>query len=391
MTQTFYSMNFDNTEIAFADKTNADLKRSYWLFKIIGWSWLIKIGPTVLKIFMPFYFPIPIIKATIFKQFCGGESIEGCETTISELANKNVKTILDYSVEGKQQEEVFEENLQEALRTIQKAKQHPFIPFSVIKLTGFARFELLQKMNDKKQLSEKEIAEFEKVKNRVNILCEAAFNSEIPLFIDAEETWIQDPIDMLVLEMMQKYNKQKAIVYNTVQLYRWDRLTYFKHLLEIAEKENFFIGMKLVRGAYVEKERERAIKMNYKDPIQKTKEDTDKDFNLALKFCVENINRISFCCGTHNEESSQYLIDLMKQHQLAINDSRIYFAQLLGMSNHISINLAKANFNVAKYVPYGPVKDVTPYLIRRAEENTSIAGQTGRELQLILKELERRK
>ncbi|NCP46223.1 MAG: proline dehydrogenase [Flavobacteriales bacterium CG18_big_fil_WC_8_21_14_2_50_32_9] len=384
-------MNFDNTEIAFADKTNADLKKSYWLFKIIGWSWLIKIGPTVLKIFMPFYFPIPIIKATIFKQFCGGESIEDCETTISELANKNVKTILDYSVEGKQQEEVFEENLQEALRTIQKAKQHPFIPFSVIKLTGFARFELLQKMNDKKQLSEKEIAEFEKVKNRVNILCETAFNSEVPLFIDAEETWIQDPIDMLVLEMMQKYNKQKAIVYNTVQLYRWDRLTYFKHLLEIAEKENFFIGMKLVRGAYVEKERERAINMNYKDPIQKTKEDTDKDFNLALKFCVENINRISFCCGTHNEESSQYLIDLMKQHQLAINDSRIYFAQLLGMSNHISINLAKANFNVAKYVPYGPVKDVTPYLIRRAEENTSIAGQTGRELQLILKELERRK
>ena len=348
-------------------------------------------GPTVLKIFMPFYFPIPIIKATIFKQFCGGESIEDCEITISELANKNVKTILDYSVEGKQQEEVFEENLQEALRTIQKAKQHPFIPFSVIKLTGFARFELLQKMNDKKQLSEKEIAEFEKVKNRVNILCETAFNSEIPLFIDAEETWIQDPIDMLVLEMMRKYNKQKVIVYNTVQLYRWDRLAFFKHLLEIAEKENFFIGMKLVRGAYVEKERERAIKMNYKDPIQKTKEDTDKDFNLALKFCVENINRISFCCGTHNEESSQYLIDLMKQHQLAINDSRIYFAQLLGMSNHISVNLAKANFNVAKYVPYGPVKDVTPYLIRRAEENTSIAGQTGRELQLILKELERRK
>lgn len=384
-------MNFDNTEIAFADKTNADLNKSYWLFKIIGWSWLIKIGPTVLKIFMPFYFPIPIIRATIFKQFCGGESIEDCETTISELANKNVKTILDYSVEGKQEEEVFEENLQEALRTLQKAKQHPFIPFSVIKLTGFARFELLQKMNDKKQLSEKEIAEFEKVKTRVNILCEAAYSADIPLFIDAEETWIQDPIDMLVLEMMRKYNKHKAIVYNTIQLYRWDRLTYFKHLLEIAEKENFFIGMKLVRGAYVEKERERAIKMNYKDPIQKTKEDTDKDFNLALKFCVENINRISFCCGTHNEESSQYLIDLMKQHNLSINDSRIYFAQLLGMSNHISVNLAKANFNVAKYVPYGPVKDVTPYLIRRAEENTSIAGQTGRELQLILKELERRK
>lgn len=384
-------MNFNNTEIAFADKTNADLKKSYWMFKIIGWNWLINIGPSVLKILMPFYFPIPIIKATIFKQFCGGESIEDCETTISELANKNVKTILDYSVEGKQEEEVFEENLQEALRTLQKAKEHPFIPFSVIKLTGFARFELLQKMNDKKQLSEKEIAEFEKVKNRVNILCEAAFNSEIPLFIDAEETWIQDPIDMLVLEMMQKYNKHKAIVYNTVQLYRWDRLTYFKHLLEIAEKENFFIGMKLVRGAYVEKERERAIKMNYKDPIQKTKEDTDKDFNLALKFCVENINRISFCCGTHNEESSQYLIDLMKQHNLSIDDSRIYFAQLLGMSNHISVNLAKANFNVAKYVPYGPVKDVTPYLIRRAEENTSIAGQTGRELQLIQNELKRRR
>lgn len=384
-------MNFNNTQVAFIDKSNADLKRSYWLFKIIGWNWLIKIGPTLLNIFMPLYFPIPIIRATIFKQFCGGESIADCDKTIEELSKNNVKTILDYSVEGKQEENVFEENLTEALATIKKATNNTAIPFAVIKLTGFARFELFQKMDEKKQLSDKEIAEFERVKTRVNILCEAAFNANIPLFIDAEETWIQNTIDLLALDMMKKHNKTKAIIFNTAQFYRWDRVTYLEELLKIAQRENFVVGLKLVRGAYIEKERARAIKLNYPDPMQKTKTATDSDFNLALKICVENIKHISFCCGSHNEESALHLIKLMDQHQIKNDDERIYFAQLLGMSNHISMNLANKNYNVAKYVPYGPVKEVTPYLIRRAEENTSIAGQTGRELQLIVKELERRK
>ncbi|MCO6499130.1 MAG: proline dehydrogenase family protein [Vicingus serpentipes] len=383
-------VDFNNTETAFAGKTDSDLKRGYWLFKIIAWNWLIKIGPILLKVFMPFGFPIPIIKATIFKQFCGGESIEGCNHTIDELGYYNIKTILDYSVEGKEKESIFDDNVAEVISTIQKAKADFNIPFSVFKPTGFARFELLQKVNLKEKLNQKEKEEFKRVRNRIDKICEAAFNFNIPVFIDAEETWIQNPIDAIALEMMRKYNKEKTIVFNTIQLYRKDRIIYLKELMAIARNEGFYMGLKLVRGAYIEKERERAKKMNYEDPMHKTKEDTDRDYNLALKLCIENIDVISFSCASHNEKSNLYLIELMKEHAIEKNDKRIYFAQLLGMSDHISMNLGKAGYNVAKYVPYGPVKDVTPYLIRRAEENTSIAGQTGRELALILAERKRR-
>ncbi|NQX98295.1 MAG: proline dehydrogenase family protein, partial [Flavobacteriales bacterium] len=272
-------MDFNNTEVAFSGKSNADLSRSYWLFKIIGWNWLIKLSPILLKIFMPLWFPIPIIKATIFKQFCGGESIDECEQKITELNSLNVKTILDYSVEGKEEETVFDENLQEALRAIKKASNNPNIPFSVFKPTGFGRFDLLEKVNEKKTLTKNEQTEFSRVKNRIDIICAAGFKANIPIFIDAEETWIQNTIDDIALEMMRKYNKEKAIVYNTAQMYRWDRITYLNELKVTSEKESFFIGMKLVRGAYIEKERERAKKMGYKDPMQKTQENTDRDYN----------------------------------------------------------------------------------------------------------------
>lgn len=384
-------VDFNNTEIAFKQKSTADLNTSYWLFKIIGWNWLIKIGPTLLNIFLPLWFPVPIIKATIFKQFCGGESIEDCDKTITNLGQQNVKTILDYSVEGKEEEHVFDANVNEALKAIQVAKTNQLIPFSVFKVTGFGRFALLQKINAGKVLNKQEEGEFERVKNRVNTICETAFNTGVPIFIDAEETWIQNVIDNMALEMMRKYNQEKAIIYNTTQMYRWDRIAYIKEITTISENENFYIGLKLVRGAYIEKERERAQKMGYEDPMQKDKDSTDRDFNFALKYCIENINRISICCGSHNEKSSLYLTELMKEHNISVNDERVYFAQLLGMSDHISMNLSNANYNVAKYVPYGPVKDVMPYLIRRAEENTSVAGQTGRELSLILKEKARRK
>lgn len=384
-------MDFNNTKIAFAKMSDKDLRRSYWLFKIIGWNWLIKAGPAMLKIFMPLWFPIPIIKATIFKQFCGGESINDCEPTIKKLSVQNVKTILDYSVEGIEEEQTFDENVKEALAAIKKSKNNPDIPFTVFKITGFGRFDLLEKINSKKSLHEAEQKEFNRIEKRIDTLCEAGFKVGIPIFIDAEETWIQNTIDELALIMMQRYNTKKAIIYNTAQLYRSDRLSYIKELNAIAEKEKFFIGLKLVRGAYIEKERARAEKMGYKDPMQKTKIDTDRDFNLALKYCIENINRVSFCCGSHNEESSLYLTELMKQKNINPDDDRIYFAQLLGMSDHISMNMSQAKYNVAKYVPYGPVKDVTPYLIRRAQENTSVKGQTGRELALILKEQARRK
>jgi len=384
-------MDFDNTEIAFSKKSNSDLTRSYWLFKIIGWSWLIKKGPVLLKIFMPLWIPIPIIKATIFKQFCGGESIAECEQKIKELNSLNVKTILDYSVEGKEEENVFDENLQEALAAIKKADGNTNIPFSVFKPTGFGKIDLLEKMNDKRTLSKEEQAEFYRVLTRIDTICAAGHKTNLPIFIDAEESWIQNTIDDIALEMMRKYNKEKAIVYNTAQMYRWDRIAYLKELKAISEKESFFVGMKLVRGAYIEKERARAEKMGYKDPMQTTQENTDNDYNNGIKFCIENINKIAFCCASHNEKSNLLLIDLMQQHNINLTDERVYFAQLLGMSDHISNNMGKAGYNVAKYVPYGPVKDVTPYLIRRAEENTSVAGQTGRELALIKTEQQRRK
>jgi len=384
-------INFDNTEVAFKQKSTGELNTSYWLFKIIGWNWLIKIGPTLLKILLPLWFPIPIIKSTIYRQFCGGESIEDCDNTITGLGKQNVKTILDYSVEGKEEEPVFDANVEEALKAIQVAKSNELIPFSVFKVTGFGRFALLQKINSGKTLSKQEEDEFERVKIRVDKICRNTYEANIPIFIDAEETWIQNVIDGLVLEMMRKYNQEKPIVYNTAQMYRWDRIAYLKELKTLAENEGFYVGMKLVRGAYIEKERERAQKYGYEDPMQKDKESTDRDFNFGLKFCIENIERIAFCCGSHNEKSSLYLAELMKEHNISEDDERVYFAQLLGMSDHISMNLSKANYNVAKYVPYGPVKDVMPYLIRRAEENTSVAGQTSRELSLILKEKARRK
>jgi len=384
-------MNFNNTEIAFSGKSNTDLKRSYWLFKIMGWNWLIKISPVLLKLFMPLWIPIPIIKATIFKQFCGGESIDECEKTIHSLGEHHIKTILDYSVEGIEDEVVFDKNVIEALAVIAKAKTNANIPFSVFKPTGFGKFKILEKVNSKEQLTSSEEAEYVRLVNRIDQICAAGAKNNVPLFIDAEESWIQDVIDDITLNMMRKYNTEKVIIYNTVQLYRWDRISYLKEVLATAKKEGFKIGIKLVRGAYIEKERARAEKMGYKDPMQATKRGTDNDFNWALSFCIENISTISFCCASHNEESNLFLIELMKMNNISIQDDRIFFAQLLGMSDHISMNMSQGGYNIAKYVPYGPVKEVTPYLIRRAQENTSVAGQAGRELSLILGEQARRK
>lgn len=384
-------INFNNTAIAFAHKSNKDLKRAYWLFKIIGWNWLIKIGPGLLKVLLPLQFPIPIIRATIFKQFCGGESISDCNKTIESLGKYHVKTILDYSVEGKKNEAEFDKNVEETLRTIERGKNDPNIPFAVFKPSGFARFDLLEKIQLKKAISPEEENEYKRVVNRFDSMCKKAFEANHPIMIDAEETWVQDVIDDIVLDLMRKYNKDRAIVYNTAQMYRHDRNEYLKNLYEIAKKEGFKVGMKLVRGAYMEKERERAEKMGYPSPINPTKEATDKCYDDALTFCMTNHDVFATVSGSHNEISNNLFCELIEQLKLDKNDSRFYSAQLLGMSDHISYNLAKLGYNVAKYVPYGPVKDVVPYLIRRAEENTSVAGQRGRELSLIETELKRRK
>lgn len=382
-------VSFDNTQIAFISKSDSDLKQSYWLFKLIGNPTLVKYGGGLAPLGLKLGFK-GLIKSTIFKQFVGGENIADCNKTIEQLGKYNIGTILDYSVEGKESETDFDNCCKETIETIHRAKNDKNIPFSVFKVTGLARFALLEKVTAKQNLSSEESAEYERVRERVRKICEEAYTNKQPLFIDAEESWIQQAIDDLANENMARYNKNEAIVYNTFQLYRKDRLAYLKTSLEMGKTNGYHVGAKLVRGAYMEKERARAAEMNYPSPIQDTKANSDKDYDLAVEFCVENIDRMGLCAGTHNEKSSLLLVDLMKKKNIAANDKRVFFSQLLGMSDHISYNLSQNGYNVAKYVPYGPVKEVLPYLIRRAQENTSVKGQTGRELSLIIKEKERR-
>ncbi|MGZ4097829.1 MAG: proline dehydrogenase family protein [Bacteroidia bacterium] len=382
-------VSFDNTENAFKAKTDNELRRSYWLFKLIGNPLMVKFGAQTAPLALNIGFK-GLIKNTIFKQFVGGENIHDCSETIAQLGKYNIGTILDYSVEGKESEMDFDNCLNETLETIKKAKNDINIPFCVFKVTGLARFDLLVKVSAQHVLSVEEDKEWNMVKHRVHLICKSAMESDQPIFIDAEESWIQPAIDRLAEDNMEACNKTKTIVYNTFQLYRHDRLNYLKETFQKAKEGNFFMGAKLVRGAYMEKERKRAIEMHYPSPIQETKAESDKDYDDALRFCVEHIDRISICAGTHNENSSALLVQLMKEKNIAPNDKHIYFSQLLGMSDHISYNLSLNGYNVAKYVPYGPVKEVLPYLIRRAQENTSVKGQTGRELNLIVKEKNRR-
>jgi len=385
------ALSFSNTSIAFESKTNEDLKRAHLLFKAIGMNWLVQAGAPLVNMAFAINLPISgLIRKTVFKQFCGGESIEECEATTDLLAKYHIGTILDYSVEGKEEEAVFEATCNEILRTIEKAKGNSKIPFCVFKPTGIASMTLLTKISAKEQLNKEQHDELTATRDRMNRICKAAHDNDVRLFIDAEETWTQDAIDALVREMMLKYNKEKAIVFNTAQLYRHDRVEFIKRCYFDAQTNNYFLGFKLVRGAYMEKERERAKEMGYNSPIYPNKKATDKGYDDAVRFCVEHIDRIAICAGTHNETSSEMLVKLMEEKNIAKNDPRIYFSQLLGMSDHISFNLSHAGYNVVKYVPYGPVKNVLPYLIRRAQENTSVKGQTGRELSLILTEMKRR-
>lgn len=385
-------LSFNNTEVSFSGKSNSDLNRSYWLFKMVSNSGFVNIGKSLTTFAIKTHLPIKgLIKATIFKQFCGGENIEECDKTIKELSKFNIGTILDYSVEGKETESDFDACKIETISTIQKAKTDTFIPFCVFKVTGLARFELLEKVSAKENLSQEEHKEFGNVQLRVSEICKAAHDAGVPIFIDAEESWIQEAIDNLANQMMVLYNTEKAIVYNTYQLYRKDRFGYLKHSFDRAKEGHYFLGAKLVRGAYMEKERVRAIAKGYPSPIQDSKENTDRDYDAAVEFCMEHLDRVAICAGTHNEQSSMKLANLMKEKHIQPEHKHVYFSQLLGMSDHISFNLANDGYNVAKYVPYGPVSEVLPYLIRRAQENTSVKGQTGRELSLIIKEKERRK
>ncbi|MGV8946103.1 MAG: proline dehydrogenase family protein [Lutibacter sp.] len=384
---------FDNTEVAFALKTNSQLERAFYLFEMIKREPLVKIGTAVTRFALKTHLPVEgIIRATVFDHFCGGVTEIDCMPTIDKMYTKNVHSVLDYSAEGKEVEEQFDLAMEKTLNIIKvHAKEKGSIPFAVFKPTGFGKFEIYQKMTGGVALDPHEEVEWKRIKERYSIVSKAAFENDVPLLIDAEESWMQTAADDLIEEMMVKYNKEKVIVFGTLQLYRWDRLDYLKGLHDRAKEKGFKIGMKLVRGAYMEKERERAEKFGYKDPICANKDATDKMYNDVLVYMMENIDDMAIFAGTHNEDSAYLCMTLMDKFNFAKDDKRIWFGQLYGMSDHISYNLAAANYNVTKYLPFGPVRDVMPYLIRRAEENTSVAGQTNRELELLKRERERRK
>lgn len=384
-------VSFDDTIIAFSSKSDKQLKKMYLLFAAMNSNMLVDTGTLFMKTALKLHLPVKgLIRNTIFEHFCGGETIEDSEDTIRELARFNIGTILDYSVEGEKTEEGFEHTAYEILATIKKAAGNPSIPFAVFKVTGVASSALLEKIQKKEDLSSEERSEFERVCGRIDTICRTAHEHKVRVLIDGEESWIQDTIDVLAYEMMKNYNKEEAIVFNTFQMYRKASLASLKKAFHYAALHEYYLGVKLVRGAYMEKEREVAEKTGQPDPIQPDKDSTDADFNKALSFCLNEKQRISLCCGSHNEYSNYYLTVLMEKHGLRPNDPRIYFSQLYGMSDNISYNLAKAGYNVAKYVPYGPIAAVMPYLFRRAEENTSISGQSSREFKLIYNEIKRR-
>ena len=383
---------FNNLKTAFEDKSDRDLNRAYLLFKTISNPSISKTITKLVKIAIWLRIPIEsIVKATVYKHFCGGITIEDSTQTINKLWKSKIGSILDFSAEGKETELDFNNVMQETIESLEKAQKTDSIPFSVFKPTGLARFNLLEKLSSNKKLTKQEEKEKTDFEARIENICQTASKNKIPVFIDAEESWIQNAIDNIVLKMMQKFNTKQTWIYNTIQLYRKDRILYLKEIISKAKEKNFFIGLKLVRGAYHEKEIKRAENMNYPCPVHKDKQQTDRDYNKALKICIENLDIVSICAGTHNEESSTLLINLLTEYKISNNDKRVYFSQLLGMSDNISYNTAKKGYNVAKYVPYGPVRDVIPYLIRRANENTSISGQMGRELSNIVAEQKRRK
>ncbi len=386
------SVSFENTHVAFSAKSDYELNRAYLLFASMNAPFLVKTGTWLLRAAFALRLPVKgLVKKTLFQQFCGGESIEGSSQAVASLAAYNIGTILDYSVEGAEDEASFDKTTVELLATVYKAAETPEIPFCVFKVTGLASTPLLEKVSAGKALTEGEQQAYKRVKDRVEKICVAAFERGVRVFVDAEESWIQPAIDALANDMMARFNKSQPIVYNTYQLYLKHKLAQLEEDCRLAEEGGYLLGAKIVRGAYMEKERARAARLKYPDPVQPGKPACDNDYDAALAFCVANRQRIAICAGTHNEYSSYLLTELIDNHNCPRNDSRIFFAQLYGMSDHISFNLAHEGYNVAKYVPYGPVEKVLPYLFRRAEENTSISGQSSREFRLIKKERIRRR
>jgi proline dehydrogenase len=387
-----FKLDFQDTATAFADKSNSELKEKYRIFKLMNSPFLNSIGTRATKFALSLGLPVEgLIKTTVFEQFCGGETIEECEPTVVKLGASKIGSILDYSVEGKSDEADFERTKEETIRTVRRAKDDPRIPFTVFKVTGIAPLGTLEKLSNKKRLDAKGQAKCERIHNRVQEICEVAYSIGQPVFIDAEESWIQDAIDRLAIEMMEKFNRERPIIFNTWQMYRTDRLDHLKEARRNAKRDGYILGVKLVRGAYMEKERERAEQMGYTSPIQADKEATDHAYDAAIDYCLSHLEDVAFVAGTHNESSTQQLVRKMHDRGIPVDHPHVFFSQLFGMSDNLSYVLADNGYSVSKYVPYGPVKDAIPYLIRRADENTSVTGQVSRELDLIEKELKRRR
>jgi proline dehydrogenase len=400
-------ISFDNTEFAFEHKSDQQLKKAHFLFSLMDKPWLVKAGVKLTPLAIKAGLPVKgLIRKTIFEQFVGGETLDETATVAKKLGDYHVQVILDYGVEGKEGEENFDHACDEFIRVIDYAATQPNIPFMSVKVTGFARFALLEKMDGLMEraggslmkrylkavedLASDEREEWHRIRHRMMRVCERAAEKNIGVLVDAEESWVHDPVDALTILMMDTFNKRKAVVYNTLQHYRHDRLSFLKDSYEAAVERNFILGAKLVRGAYMEKERRRAEEKGYPSPIQPDKESTDKDYNAGVRFCVDHLDRISLIVASHNEYSNLFATKLLQQKGLSLNHPHVHFSQLYGMSDNITFNLAHAGCSVSKYLPFGPIKDVIPYLMRRAQENTSVKGQTGRELSLIKKELQRR-
>jgi proline dehydrogenase len=387
-----FKLDFQDTATAFADKTTSELKEKHRLFKMMGSPSLVSLGTKVTNFALSIGLPVSgLIKHTVFEQFCGGETIEECQKTIEKLGESHIGTILDYSVEGKSEEEDFEHTKDEIILTIKRANEDPNIPFAVFKVSGIAPYGTLEKVSAGVELPEKSKLKWERIQTRVNEICEYAHSLNQPVFIDAEETWIQNAIDLMAERMMEKYNTEKAIVFTTIQLYRADGLVFLKSSHEKAKEKGYIYAVKLVRGAYMEKERARAEEMGYPSPIQPDKAATDRDYDAAIEYCLDHLDTIAFVAGTHNEKSVQLLAQKLEKKNIPHDHPHVFFSQLYGMSDNLSYVLAANGYNVSKYVPYGPVKDAVPYLTRRAQENTSVQGMMSRELVLIDKELKRRK
>jgi len=403
-----FPLSFDNTAIAFASKSNKELKQAHWLFGMMGKPWLVQLGTRLAPWSIRVGLPVKgIIRSTIFRQFVGGETLEQTAVVAHKLAEANVQVILDYGVEGKEGEEAFEHGCNEFIRVIEYAATQPNIPYMSIKVTGFARFALLEKLDDLMEqagrgalvasyeaalakLGAEEQAEWQRVVARMERISAAAANARVGVLVDAEETWIQDPVDALTMIMMDRFNRTQVVLYNTIQLYRHDRFAFLKDSHKAAAERGFVLGAKLVRGAYMEKERRRAEEQGYSSPIQPSKEASDRDYDEAVRFCIDRLDRISVIIASHNENSNLLGVQLLDQKGLPHNHPHVHFSQLYGMSDNITFNLAKAGCSVSKYLPFGPIGDVVPYLMRRAQENTSVGGQTGRELMLLKRELKRR-